>query len=182
MTWKQTPANQSYNRRIWEEELASFVPERIFDVHTHIADEGTIPDGGTLSCAGHPIHAYTAPELLADLAAAVRLGDFGVLGASLLSMDYGTFYGTRVSNNAEGYEETGTFSPKAYAIGIAFAQKVSERFSYGVQVKYASQNLGSAWVGPTGGSLDDPNLAISQRKYSQGDFALDVGAFRISCR
>ncbi len=111
------------------------------------------------------------------LAAAVRLGDFGVLGASLLAMDYGTFYGTRVASNSAGYEETGTFSPKAYALGIAFSQKVSERFSYGVQVKYASQNLGSAWVGPPGLSLDDPSLVMSQRKYAQDGFALDVGAY-----
>ena len=40
-------------------------------------------------------------------AASLRLGDFGVLGASLLTMDYCTFYGTRRALNDAGYVETG---------------------------------------------------------------------------
>ncbi|HLF20368.1 MAG TPA: PorV/PorQ family protein [Bacteroidota bacterium] len=110
-------------------------------------------------------------------AAAIRLGKFGVIGLSALIMDYGTFYGTRRSDNADGYEETGTFSPSALAVGIAFSQKVSDRFSYGVHLKYARQNLGSAWVAPTGLSFGVPDFIVSQRGYVQGDFALDVGAF-----
>ena len=110
------------------------------------------------------------------IAATADLWGFGVLGVSFVSMDYGEFYGTRRSTNAAGYEETGTFSPKAYAIGLAFAQQISNRFSYGVQVKYAVQDLASAWVGPFGGSITTPNLVISERTYDHGDFALDVGA------
>ena len=110
------------------------------------------------------------------LAAAFDLWGIGVAGVSVLMMDYGDFYGTRIAANSEGYEETGTFTPKAYAIGVAFSQKVSERFSYGVQVKYAFQDLGSAWVGPVGMTLTDPAMVPSLRPYSNGDFALDVGA------
>ena len=109
--------------------------------------------------------------------AAIRIGNFGVVGLSLLAMDYGTFYGTRLASNEQGYVETGTFSPSAFAAGIAFSQKVSDRFSYGVHVKYVSQNLGDAWVAPTGGSLTDPNLAISTRSYSQNGLAMDIGAY-----
>lgn len=110
-------------------------------------------------------------------AAAVRLGNTGVLGLSVLSMDYGTFYGTRLAANDQGYVETGTFSPAAYAVGLAFSQKVTDRFSYGVHLKYVSQNLGDAWVAPTGASLTDPNLAISTRQYAQNALAMDVGAY-----
>ena len=110
------------------------------------------------------------------IAATVDLWGFGVIGVSFISMDYGDFYGTRVSSNAAGYEETETFSPKAYALGLAFAQRVSARFSYGVHLKEASQDLGSAWVGPVGGSIFDPNLRMSQQKYKTSEFALDVGA------
>jgi len=109
--------------------------------------------------------------------AAIRLGNFGVLGLSLLSMDYGTFYGTRLAANDQGYIETGTFSPSAYAAGVAFSQKVTDRFSYGVHLKYVSQDLGDAWVAPSGASLSDPNLAISTRHYSQNGLAMDVGAY-----
>jgi hypothetical protein len=107
----------------------------------------------------------------------VRLGDVGVVGLSLLAMDYGTFRGTRVANNADGYIETGTFSPSAYAVGIAFSQRISERFSYGVHVKYVSQDLGDAWVARTGASIDDPALEAATRRYERQDFAMDVGAF-----
>jgi hypothetical protein len=110
-------------------------------------------------------------------AAAVKIGNFGVVGLSLLSMDYGTFYGTRRAANEQGYIETGTFSPSAYAVGVAFSQKVSDRFSYGIHLKYVSQNLGDAWVAPTGTSLTDANLAIGTRAYAQSGLAMDVGAY-----
>ncbi len=110
------------------------------------------------------------------LAAAVNLWGFGVLGVSVVMMDYGDFYGTRIAANDQGYEETGTFSPKAYALGLAFSQKVSDRFSYGVHAKYAFQDLGSAWVGPFGVTLTDPDMVPSLRPYSDGGLALDVGA------
>ncbi len=111
------------------------------------------------------------------LAVAVRLGDVGVIGLSALMMDYGTFHGTRRANNSEGYVETGTFSPQAYAIGLAFSQKVSDRFSYGVHIKYTAQDLGSAWVADAGTSIDDPGLVMNTRGYSQHTFAMDVGAY-----
>ena len=110
------------------------------------------------------------------LAAAVDLWGFGVLGVSVLVMDYGDFYGTRIAANEEGFEETETFSPKAYALGLAFSQKVTERFSYGVHARYAFQDLGSAWVGPVGLTLTDPTMIPTLRPYSDGAWALDVGA------
>ena len=72
---------------------------------------------------------------------------------------------------------TSTFPPTAYAVCVAFSQKVSDRFSYGVHLKYARQDLGDAWVAPTGSSLTDPNLSISARRYAQYGLALDVGAY-----
>jgi hypothetical protein len=105
-------------------------------------------------------------------AGSIRLGDFGVLGFSLLSMDYGTFYTTYAvdrSVDEKGYVETGTFSPYAYALGAAFSQKMNDRFSYGVHVKYAYQDLGKAWVAV--------NDTIGKRKYDNGAWVLDVGAF-----
>lgn len=110
-------------------------------------------------------------------AAAINIQGVGVMGFSLLVMDYGTFYGTRRADNDGGYVETGTFSPTAFAIGAAFSQKVSDRFSYGVHLKYVRQDLGNAWVAPTGSNIADPNLSISERNYAQNALAADVGAF-----
>ncbi len=116
---------------------------------------------------------YNYTKGIADInynaaAAAVHIGDFGVLGFSLLAMDYGTFVGTERASNAQGYVETGNFSPTAIEVGTAFSQKVSNRFSYGIQVKYVHQNLGSIVF----------NDSTGQRKeYAQGTVAFDVGAY-----
>ncbi len=109
-------------------------------------------------------------------AAAVRVGDVGVLAGSALVMDYGTFYSTIRASNAQGYEDTGEFSPQAYALGIAFSQRVSDRFSYGVHAKYVSQDLGLAWVS-TGGTTADPTVHITTRSYARDAWAFDVGAY-----
>lgn len=107
---------------------------------------------------------------------AVRLGDFGVLAFDGIIMDYGTFYGTRRADNDQGYVETGTFSPQAFAFGVGFSQKVSDHFSYGVHLKYAYQNLGSAYVSTAGTDVTDPNFQMTSIKYSHGEPAFDVGA------
>ena len=108
-------------------------------------------------------------------AAALRLGDFGVIAFDVLAMDYGTFYQTLRADNDKGYEETGTFSPTGMMGGVAFSQLVSERFSYGVHLKYAYQDLGEAWVSTGGDSLG--NADLSKKKYDNGVLAMDVGAF-----
>jgi len=111
------------------------------------------------------------------VAGSYRLWSDAVVGVSLLAMDYGTFYATVRAANEEGYVETGTFSPSAIAVGGAFSHRVSERFSYGVHLKYARQDLGEAWVATAGTSLSDSNLALAQTKYDLDVLALDVGAY-----
>jgi len=115
---------------------------------------------------------YNYTKGIADInynaaAAALRLGNSGVLGFSLLAMDYGTFVGTERANNSQGYIETGNFTPTAIEIGTAFSQQVTTRFSYGVHVKYVHQNLGSVIYDSTG----------QTKEYAQGTVAFDVGAY-----
>ena len=107
---------------------------------------------------------------------ALPFENIGVVALDLLVMDYGEFYGTRRADNEQGYVETGTFSPGSYAIGLSISRKVSERFSFGVRLKYARQDLGSAWIAVAGTDLDDPALKIEQKSYNLGQFAFDVGA------
>ncbi len=109
------------------------------------------------------------------VAVSSRLGDFGVLGFSMLAMDYGDFYATVRAANSQGYIDMGTFSPNAIAIGAAFSQQLTEKFSYGVHLKYVRQDLGDAYVAVSGDSLS--NVEIGTKKYDKGTFALDVGAF-----
>lgn len=110
------------------------------------------------------------------IAAAFQIGRFGVIGLDVLMMNYGDFYGTRRANNDQGFVDTGTFSPQAYAIGLSFSQKVSDRFSYGVRIKYARQDLGSAWIGVAGIDVDDPALEIEEKSYALAEPSVDIGA------
>jgi len=111
-----------------------------------------------------------------SFAAAYTIGRFGIVALDFLIMDYGDFYGTRRDNNEQGFIDTETFSPQSYAVGLSFSQRVSDRFSYGVRMKYARQDLGSAWISLAGKDVDDPNLQIDEKSYAHGEPAIDIGA------
>lgn len=111
-----------------------------------------------------------------SFAAAYTIGRFGILALDFLIMDYGEFYGTRRANNEQGFIDTETFSPQSLALGLSFSQRVSDRFSYGVRVKYARQDLGSAWIALAGKDVDDPELQIGEKSYVHGEPAIDIGA------
>lgn len=93
-------------------------------------------------------------------------GDYGVFGVSLVAVDYGEFMGTIVAPNDDGYIDVGTFKPTAMAIGIGYANQLSEKFMVGGNVKYVRQSMGTAVTGfdPSGGSQTE-------------EFKLDVAAF-----
>lgn len=74
-------------------------------------------------------------------------GNYGVFGLSLVAVDYGDFIGTVVASNDDGYLEVGTFKPTSIAVGLGYANKLSEKFMVGGNVKYVRQSLGTAVVG-----------------------------------
>ena len=63
------PAERDYNRRIFDDELNDFLPEKIFDAHVHLAPADGFLPGAPFSCGGVPIPAYTYEDLGQDLAA-----------------------------------------------------------------------------------------------------------------
>ncbi len=74
-------------------------------------------------------------------------GRFGILGLSVVSVDYGNFDGTiRSDTDVRGYEDTGNFSPSAFALGLGYAKALSDKFAVGGNLKYVKQDLGSAIV------------------------------------
>ena len=79
-------------------------------------------------------------------AASWRLGNYGSVGISLLSVNYGTIYGTSLDPNKGsglGYIDNGTLSNVgAYSFGISYAKAVSDQFSIGGNIRIAGQNLG----------------------------------------
>ena len=81
--------------------------------------------------------------LSASLLISPLSGDYGTVGLSFQSVDYGDLEGTVVDRtNPNGYSETGIFSPTALAVGIGYAKMISEQFGVGAQIKYARQELG----------------------------------------
>lgn len=122
-------------------------------------------------------HQWIADISYNAVAASVNAFDFGVVTLSGTIVDYGDLYTTVRSGNGQGFEETGTFSPAAYTVGVGFSQKISDRFSYGVNAKYINQDLGFAWVATSGDSLTDPNFKRELRQYKTGMMAFDIGTY-----
>ncbi|MBP7461359.1 MAG: PorV/PorQ family protein [Candidatus Delongbacteria bacterium] len=108
-------------------------------------------------------------------ALAFNLKNVGVVAFDAFLMDYGDLVGTRRAANDEGFEETGTFSPQNYCLGVSFSQRVSDRFSYGVRVKYVNEDLGDAWIATQGTDVTDSNLVIDEKEYGLSVPAFDVG-------
>jgi len=97
-------------------------------------------------------------------------GRYGVVGVSLQHVDYGDdFIETIRSSNAQGYDELGTYRPTAYAVGVGYAKALTDRFSIGGHVKYASLDLGS----PVESRSSDGSLNRVEAK--EGTVAYDFG-------
>ncbi|MCE1189783.1 MAG: PorV/PorQ family protein [Ignavibacteria bacterium] len=71
-------------------------------------------------------------------------GQYGVFGLNFEYVNYGELQATVIAQNQAGYEDIGTFKPKAYCAGLSYAKALSEQFSIGGTVKYAVQDLGSS--------------------------------------
>ncbi|WP_456407528.1 PorV/PorQ family protein, partial [Caldithrix abyssi] len=99
-------------------------------------------------------------------------GQYGVIGISLLIVDYGDVEGTIVANNEQGFLETGMIKPSAYSFGIGYAKALTNKFSVGAQIKYASQYLGPVIEGYSTSSAE---VGTSEQETSV--LAFDFGTF-----
>ena len=68
---------------------------------------------------------------------------FGVIGLSLVAVNYGDFLGTIRFDNEKGFIDVGTYSPSAFALGFGYARAITDRFSVGGDFKIARQDMGS---------------------------------------
>ncbi|MBD3383517.1 PorV/PorQ family protein [candidate division KSB1 bacterium] len=99
-------------------------------------------------------------------------GRFGVIGFSFQSVDYGEIYFTQVADNEQGFVDvTGGKEPSSLMLGLGYGRELSDRFSIGGQIKYASQNLGYSYV-PVYSTAD---TVIEEREYDLGVVAFDFG-------
>ena len=69
--------------------------------------------------------------------------NLGVVGLSLVSVDYGQFIRTVRAGNEDGFIETGTYSPTAMAVGLGYARSFGDRFSAGGNIKLVFQDFGT---------------------------------------
>jgi hypothetical protein len=96
-------------------------------------------------------------------------GRFGVFGLSMLYVDYGDIQATIFDGSSEtGYRDVGTIRPWGMSFGVGYAKEVSEQFSFGGNVKYVGQSLGSA-------VLRVDNGAYPSEKYQTNVVAYDFG-------
>ena len=96
-------------------------------------------------------------------------GDYGVMGFSVQYVDYGNFIGTIVNTdplNLKAYDDVGIFKLYALAVGVGYANSISDRFSVGGQIRWARQDLGQSTMpnpGPQIPVLDSLGNPIAGR-------------------
>jgi len=101
---------------------------------------------------GQKVDVYASRvEWIADIAltsvgATMNFDNWGTFGINAVISDYGTSVGTRVSDNAAGFVETGDLDWGSYAIGLSYGRKLSDKFMIGGQAKIAHESLGSSTV------------------------------------
>lgn len=117
------------------------------------ADAGAVfwnPAGLALIEGGHVFLSQT--QWIADIkvnagSLTYTYGDVGTFGIHFLAMDWGEFRGTRFTGGAELFEQTGNFSPESWLVGLSFARRVSDKFSFGGNLRLIRENLGSSLEG-----------------------------------
>jgi hypothetical protein len=96
-------------------------------------------------------------------------GQYGVIGLSFMSVDYGDFKGTIRADNDQGFIDTGIFSPAALALGIGYARALSDKFSVGGHVRFVHQNL-------SGGVIDfTTDQSVLSQRFEKDILAFDFG-------
>ena len=96
--------------------------------------------------------------------------NYGVVGISLVAVDYGDFEETVRFDNDQGFLDTaeGSYSPSAFAFGIGYAKAITDRFSVGGNLKIARQNLGTL---PVSGTVTN----LTRKDFSQTSYLVDFG-------
>ena len=128
---------------------------------THASVEGSVYDmfanpAGLAFAEGFQASS-TVTNWIADirhygLGASYRLGNVGTFGVSLVFMDYGdlvrtsVYEGTDPELRRQGYVTDGTFNVNDYALGLAYARQITDRFYVGGHLRYATQDLGSILI------------------------------------
>lgn len=67
--------------------------------------------------------------------------EFGVFGLSFLMFDYGDMPRTIVASGQKAYDVVGKFSANSSAIGLSYSKMLTDRFSFGMTIKYVNEKI-----------------------------------------
>jgi len=114
-------------------------------------------------------------------AIAHSFGKWGTIALDVTYMDWGDIQGTRPVDkaiNPHGFELTGEIGVEDYAIGLAYARRISDKFALGFKVKRLHESLGNKsyvvdeYTDPvTGQSV----RTTDEKEWQLNDWALDCG-------
>jgi hypothetical protein len=97
-------------------------------------------------------------------------GDYGTVGLSVQTVDYGDVEGTMIDrNNPIGYFDTGIINPTALAVGLGYSKMISKQFGLGARIKYAYQSLGESTF------FDNTTADVTTKKNKADAIAYDFG-------
>jgi hypothetical protein len=66
---------------------------------------------------------------------------FGVIGVGLFMLDYGEMPRTVIAGGQKVYNVIGSFNANAMSIGLSYSRMLTDRFSFGVQLKYVQEKI-----------------------------------------
>lgn len=84
-------------------------------------------------------------HMFGSVAIATPNDQYGVIGFTFQSVDYGDIPRTVIASNPDGYLDMGTFSPVAVSFGAGYARALTDRFAIGGRVAYNIQDLGEGF-------------------------------------
>jgi long-subunit fatty acid transport protein len=107
---------------------------------------------------GHVFLSQT--QWIADINVLAASGSYdvegiGTFGLHFMNVNWGSINGTQFTGQASLYEQTGSFEPQDFAIGLTYAKQVSAKFSVGANMRYIHENLFGDFVGKAG-TFDNP--------------------------
>ncbi|MBN2572043.1 MAG: PorV/PorQ family protein [Ignavibacteriales bacterium] len=66
---------------------------------------------------------------------------FGVFGIGLIMLDYGTMPRTIIEEGQKVFTSMGTFDANAIALSFGYSKTLTDKFSFGVQLKYVQEKI-----------------------------------------
>ncbi len=114
------------------------------------------------------------------LGAIVPLNQWGAIGLDIVYMDYGTIIGTqRVDKSVDdrGYITTGDIGVQDYALGLTYAYSVSDRFSFGLKLKFAHESLGNADYAVAVIDEESGEFEYSNKEWKLNQWGFDFGGY-----